>query len=43
MIVYIEKYRILISRIAAVFVLFLVVTTQSCWEKDNEMFGFILL
>nr|WP_320191448.1 isoprenylcysteine carboxylmethyltransferase family protein [uncultured Desulfobacter sp.] len=43
MLSYIEKYRILISRIAAVFVLFFIVTTQSYWETDNEMFGFILL
>jgi len=43
MLSYIEKYRILISRIAVVFVLFFIVTTKSHWETDNEMFSVILL
>lgn len=43
MLLTIEKYRILISRIVAVFVLFFIITTKSHWETNNEMFSFILL
>nr|WP_320015343.1 isoprenylcysteine carboxylmethyltransferase family protein [uncultured Desulfobacter sp.] len=43
MLLNIEKYRILISRIVAVFVLFFIVTTKSQWEINNEMFSFVLL
>lgn len=43
MLLTIEKYRILISRIVVVFVLFFIVTTKSHWETNNEMFNFILL
>ena len=38
-----EKYRIVISRIVAVFVLFFIVISKSRWETENEMFSFILL
>ncbi len=43
MLLNIEKYRILISRIVAVFVLFFIAATKSRWETDNEMLSFILL
>ncbi|MCW8800714.1 MAG: isoprenylcysteine carboxylmethyltransferase family protein [Desulfobacter sp.] len=43
MLLNIEKYRILISRIVAVFVLFFILTTKSQWEINNEMFSFVLL
>ena len=43
MLLIIEKYRILISRIAAVFVLFFIAAGQSYWETDNDMLSFILL
>ena len=38
MLLNIEKYRILISRIVAVFVLFFILTTKSQWEINNEMY-----
>lgn len=37
-----EKYRILISRIVAVTVLFFIVASKSRWETENEMFTSIL-
>ncbi|MGD9823418.1 methyltransferase family protein [Desulfobacter sp.] len=43
MLLNIEKYRILISRIVAVFVLFFIAATKSRWETDNDMLSFILL
>lgn len=43
MLLNIEKYRILISRIVVVFVLFFIAATKSRWETDNEMLSFILL
>ena len=38
----VEKYRILISRMAAVIVLFLIFTCKSGWETENEMITFLL-
>ena len=37
-----EKYRIILSRFAAVLVLFFLFTTQSCWETRNEALTFFL-
>ena len=38
----IEKYRIILSRMAAVVVLFFLFTTQSLWETKNEVLTFFL-
>lgn len=38
----VEKYRILISRLAAVIVFFFIVAGKSRWEAENEVFTFIL-
>jgi protein-S-isoprenylcysteine O-methyltransferase Ste14 len=37
-----EKYRIILSRLAAVLVLFFLFTTQSSWETRNEALTFFL-
>ena len=37
-----EKYRVFISRIAAVIGLFFLCGTESCWETRNEMVSFAL-
>lgn len=37
-----EKYRIILSRLAAVLVLFFLFTTQSSWETRNETLTFFL-
>ncbi len=37
-----EKYRMVISRVAAVIVLFLLFTTKSHWEAQNEAVTFLL-
>ena len=38
----VEKYRILISRIAAAIVLFFIFACESRWETENEIFTLIL-
>ncbi len=37
-----EKYRIILSRIAATIVLFFFITTQSYWETKNDKITFLL-
>ncbi len=38
----IEKYRMILSRIAAIIVMFMIFFTESFWETENEMVTFFL-